>query len=251
MTAVTLAQTGPAFLAGPDFACQQLAALADSVMIALRQTDRGAATFGMTAVAEDDQPASSGAGAEAVFGSLAETPDADLLAAIGTGDERAFGVFMQRHLDRVHAIALRFTGRAADAEDIAQEAFLRVWRGASGWRPGAAAPTTWLHRIAVNLCIDQARRRKLRAWLPFGDTLEPADETPGPEQQTADRQALRRLNGAIARLPERQRAALVLSLTSGHSNAEIATILDISTGAVEQALFRARRTLKETFDDEG
>ena len=247
MTAATLLQTGPALIAGPHV----VARIADSVMIALRPANHEAAVFGMAAVSADDDAREGAAAAGAVFGGLAEVSDDDLLVAIGTGDERAFAAFMRRHLDRVHAIALRFTGRAADAEDIAQEAFLRVWRSAANWRSGAAAPTTWLHRIAMNLCIDQARRRRLRRFLPFGEAPEPADDAPGPEQQAADREALRHLNGAIARLPERQRAALVLSLTSGHSNAEIAAILGTSTGAVEQALFRARKTLKETFDDEG
>lgn len=175
--------------------------------------------------------------------------DAVLLAAIGSGDERAFNAFMSRHLDAIHAFAFRFTGRAADAQDIAQETFLRVWRKAGGWTPGAAKPATWLHTIATNLCIDHARRMKLRSWLPFSGDLDPPDTAPAPDTQVADREELSRVNAAIAKLPARQRAALVLSVMGGHANGEIADILKTSTGAVEQALFRARKTLRERFDD--
>ncbi|MFN0262954.1 sigma-70 family RNA polymerase sigma factor [Tepidamorphus sp. 3E244] len=172
-----------------------------------------------------------------------------MLAAIGTGDERAFRALMDRHLDRVHAVAMRFCGSQADAEDIAQEAFMRVWRKASGFRPDKAKVTTWLHAIVANLCIDHGRRRRWKSWLPLGDNDDFADSGPLPETVVADRDELARVSRAIRRLPDRQRMALVLSVTGGHSNGEVGDILGISTGAVEQALFRARKTLKEQFDD--
>ncbi|MEZ5879002.1 MAG: sigma-70 family RNA polymerase sigma factor [Tepidamorphaceae bacterium] len=177
-----------------------------------------------------------------------EADDEGLLAAIGRGDERAFRTFMDRHLDRIHAFAYRFTGKAPDAEDIAQETFLRVWRKADVFKPGGAKPTTWLHTIAANLCIDHARRGKLRQWLPFGDKIDPADNAPSPDTETADRDALRHVGAAIRKLPDRQRLALVLSVTGGHSNPEVAEIMGLSTGAVEQAIFRARKTLRDQFD---
>ena len=177
-----------------------------------------------------------------------EADDEDLLARVGQGDERAFRAFMDRHLDRIHAFAYRFTGKASDAEDIAQETFLRVWRKADGFTPGKAKPSTWLHTIAANLCVDHARRGKLRAWLPFGDKIDPADTAPAPDTEAADRDALRQVSAAIRKLPARQRLALVLSETGGHSNPQVAEIMGLSTGAVEQAIFRARKTLRDQFD---
>lgn len=179
---------------------------------------------------------------------LSDADDEALLEAIGGGDERAFRLLMDRHLDRVHAVAFRFTGSHSEAEDIAQEAFLRVWRKAGTFKPGRAQVATWLHSIVANLCIDNGRRRKWMRWLPIGETADLVDAGPSPATITADRDALGQVSAAVGKLPDRQRMALVLSVTGGHSNREVADILGISTGAVEQALFRARKTLRERFD---
>jgi RNA polymerase sigma-70 factor (ECF subfamily) len=188
-------------------------------------------------------------------GPVGEPDDASLLAAIANGEERAFALLMSRHLDRVYALALRYCNNPSDAEDIAQETFLRIWRSSERYetQPGAK-PTTWLSRIALNLCHDHARRQKLRRWLPFasagqnhgdGDAdFDPPDPAPGVDRQAEDRAELGALRRDVSKLPDKQRTALLLSTVVGHTHQEIADILNTSVGAVEQAIFRARKTLK-------
>jgi RNA polymerase sigma-70 factor (ECF subfamily) len=183
-----------------------------------------------------------GAGEEALT-------DADLLARIAGGDRRAFAVLMRRHGDRVRGFALAFGGRMAEADDIAQDVFLMLWRRPGAWTPGQAAFTTWLYRVVANRCLDQARRWRLRRWLPFGEAPEPADDSPGALAELAGRDRLAAAAQAIRTLPERQRLALLLAVQGGRSNAEIATILGISEGAAEQLLVRARRTLRAVIED--
>jgi RNA polymerase sigma-70 factor (ECF subfamily) len=187
-----------------------------------------------------------------------EFDDVRLLAEIAAGRERAFALFMARHLDRIHGLALRYTNNRADAEDIAQETFLRIWRSADRYEVQTGAkPAAWLSRIALNLCHDHARRQKLRRWLPFrheqgdngdGPVFEPADPAPGADRQVEDRVEIGALRADIAQLPDKQRKALLLTTVAGHSNAEAASILKTSIGAVEQAIFRARKTLRQQRD---
>jgi RNA polymerase sigma-70 factor (ECF subfamily) len=183
-----------------------------------------------------------GAGEEALA-------DADPLARIAGRDRGAFAALMRRHGDRVRGLALGFGGRAGEADDIVQDVFLMLWRRPDAWRPGQAAFTTWLYRVVANRCLDRARRRRLRRWLPFGDVPEPADDAPTALAALSGRDRLLAVAGVIRTLPERQRLALLLAVQGGRSNAEIATILDISQGAVEQLLVRARRTLRAMFDE--
>lgn len=89
--------------------------------------------------------------------------DEQLMTAIARGDQYAFTTLVARHLPRTYAIARRFFAQQTDAEDIAQEAFTRVWTHAAIWQPGRAQFTTWLQRIVVNLCLDNLRRHKHRA----------------------------------------------------------------------------------------
>ncbi|WP_225765973.1 sigma-70 family RNA polymerase sigma factor [Inquilinus sp. Marseille-Q2685] len=183
-----------------------------------------------------------GAGEEALA-------DADLLARIAAGDRRAFAVLMRRHGDRVRGLALGFGGRADEADDIAQDVFLMLWRRPDAWRPGQAAFTTWLYRVVANRCLDRARRRRLRRWLPFGNGPEPADDAPTALTTLSGRDRLAAVARLIRTLPERQRLALLLAVQGGRSNAEIAAILGISQGAAEQLLVRARRTLRAVIDE--
>lgn len=171
--------------------------------------------------------------------------DAALMARVADGDRAAFAVLMQRHLGRAVALARRVTGNAAAAEDIAQEAFLRVWRKASDWQPTAKV-STWLWRIVMNLSIDQTRRLKPE---PLDSVAEPVDPALDPEAESA-RSALRRaLDGAIAGLPERQAQAVRLCLVDGFSQAEAAAVLELSSGALESLLVRARRALRVALAD--
>lgn len=170
--------------------------------------------------------------------------DDDLMARVAAGDQRAFSRLVARHAPRAQALAHRFTGSSSEAEDVVQEAFWRVWRSAARWQPGGALFSTWFHRIVVNLCVDRARRQRIRNWLPFADAFDPPSDEVGPERSLADRDAVAKVRADILELPERQRAALLLSADGEKSNAEIASVLDTSEKAVESMLVRARRTLR-------
>lgn len=142
----------------------------------------------------------------------------------------------------------RFLGNAAEGDDVVQETFLRVWQTAARYDPDRAAVSTWIYRIATNLCID--RQRRGRFWRMFsraevGDVADlVADDAPDAPTTLAARQQLDRVRRAIAALPDRQRSAILLSAVAGLEGREIATILDTNPGAVEQLLVRARRTLR-------
>ena len=166
---------------------------------------------------------------------------------IGNGDRVAFGELVRRHLDRAVAVAQRVTGSRGDAEEIAQEAFLRVWTKAPRWRAAdgefrAAHFTTWLYRVVVNLGIDRRRRPVLSALEAAGDPADPAESALHTMEKA---QLANRVAAAVATLPDRQRAALALCFYEGLSNREAADILALSPGAVESLLVRARRTLRE------
>ena len=155
-------------------------------------------------------------------------------------DREAFAVLVARHLDTIHAFNYRMTKNAEDAADLAQETFLRVWNSAATWRPDRVKFTTWLHRIARNLCIDAHRRRR--------ETQEPdsnlAAEDGEPEDAATTARLRLALDEAITDLPERQRTALVLCHREGMTNREAALVLEVSVDALESLLARARRTLR-------
>lgn len=177
-----------------------------------------------------------------------ESEDDRLLFAAGQGDERAFNRLVFAHGPRVRAIARRYLGNSADAEDVAQEVFWRIWRNAGRWRLGKARFSTFLYRVTVNLCIDSARRRGR-----FRASLEEAGDVPdsgaSAEDEIAERQTLRTMRSVIATLPDRQRMALILSVQQELASREIAAAMNISEGAVEQLLVRARRTLREAYGE--
>jgi RNA polymerase sigma-70 factor (ECF subfamily) len=175
-----------------------------------------------------------------------EQSDEALMARIAAGDRAAFGLLAGRHLGSVIGLATHILGNRSDAEDIAQEAMLRVWTNAPRWKP-VAQFRTWLTRIVVNLCLDERRRRP---WLPLEAAGEPPDPAASTEAQLAAADFDRRLAAAISQLPERQRAAIALTYSEGLSNAETADILDTSVSAVETLLSRAKSTLRRVFDDE-
>jgi RNA polymerase sigma-70 factor (ECF subfamily) len=168
--------------------------------------------------------------------------DEALVDRVAAGDATAYRQLVDRHLARTLRLARRLTGNASDAEDVTQDAFLRLWQHGHRWQPGRARFTTWFYRIVVNLCIDRRRRP---AFAPLEAAGDPADDRPDAETEIDRELAARAVAQALAGLPERQRAALVLSYYEGLSNAETAKILAISVGAVETLLVRARRNLRE------
>ena len=160
---------------------------------------------------------------------------------VQTGDQQAYARLLDRHLNSVHAYVYRMTNNRADAEDIAQETFLRVWHRARTYRPGRVRFTTWLHRIAHNLCVDAFRKRRNTVETEL-DAV--ADDTPGAYELSMAEERRRAVHAGIAALPERQRSALVLCQLQGRSNREAAQILGVSVDALESLIARARRTLR-------
>ena len=167
--------------------------------------------------------------------------DHELMAAVARRDGRAFERLVQRHLGWSLGFVERMLGSRAEAEDLVQTAFLRVWQGAARWEPKAKF-STWLYRVLHNLCMDQFRTR--RAGSEALDEALP-DETPGSEERMIGLQREERVRAALAALPARQRAALVLCYYEERSQAEAAALLGVSEGALESLLSRARATLRK------
>jgi RNA polymerase sigma-70 factor (ECF subfamily) len=174
--------------------------------------------------------------------------DAELLQAIAGGDRSAFDRLSRRHLDRAYGVALRMTGSRADAQDVVQDVFLRLWQRPDAWRPGQAQFSTWLYRVVVNRCLDLKRR-------PRGTDLdsveEPQDPDANAEDSLLDAERSRALDSAVNQLPERQREAIVLTYTAGLRNAEAASAMDISVKAFEALLVRAKRELRDFLAGQG
>lgn len=175
-----------------------------------------------------------------------DDPDAAWMSAAGRGEPRACAQLVDRHLGRVHRLAARLLDDASEAEDVAQELFLRLWQAAPNWRRGEARVSTWIHTVTLNLCRDRLRRR--RPQLRIDETVEhllPADESAQPEHCLQSDQREQQLRAAIQALPERQREALLLFHFEGLDQAECAAALDVSVDALESLLARARRALKQ------
>ena len=171
--------------------------------------------------------------------------DDDLLERLVRADPAAFAQLVDLHFQPVYRVAWRLLGGRDGAEDVAQEAFLRLWQNPRQVRD-AKAVKSWLMRVASNLVVDRYRRQGPQDGGELPDT---ADDTPGPELVLRRSQVAAAIDGAIADLPERQRLALVLSHFEGYGNPEIALALDVSVEAVESLLARARRGLKAVLAD--
>jgi RNA polymerase sigma-70 factor (ECF subfamily) len=174
--------------------------------------------------------------------------DAELLQAIAGGDRSAFDRLSRRHLDRAYGVALRMTGSRADADDVVQDVFLRLWQRPDAWRPGQALFSTWLYRVVVNRCLDLKRRPK---GADLDSVEEPQDPDANAEDSLLDAERSRALDSAVNQLPERQRAAIVLTYTAGLRNAEAASAMDISVKAFEALLVRAKRELRDYLAGQG
>jgi RNA polymerase sigma-70 factor (ECF subfamily) len=172
----------------------------------------------------------------------APVSDHALMQEIAAGDEAAYGTLMQRHLAGMIALAQRITGNSADADEVAQEAFLRLWRQAACWEPNGAQVRTWLSRVVTNLCLDRKRKRPL---LPLDFAEEVAETAPGGLDMAMDTDRRNRLQQCLQRLPLRQRTVVVLSYYEELGGREIAAMMNLSPGAVESLLVRARRALRQ------
>lgn len=173
--------------------------------------------------------------------------EAAWLRQFASGDAVAGRRIVDRYLDRTHAMVTRMLqGDVAEAEDICQESFLRLWKQAPRWQPEARIGT-WLATVALNLARDRLRTRRPAADAEIIDTL--SDAQPNPEQQAGQAQSHRALRDALDALPERQREAIVLRHLEQYAQAEAAAIMGVSEGALESLLVRARAALKITLAD--
>ena len=173
--------------------------------------------------------------------SLPEESDDTLMLRVAAGDGKACRALVQRHLAPVTAFARRVLGNQTDAEDVAQDVFLRVWTKAGTWRPGTAKLTTWLHTVALNLCRDRLRRRPTAPLEAVGDPPDPSPDAVAVVQRG---EVAQRVDRALKALPDRQREAIVLCHHQGLSNAEAAAVLGVGVEALESLLARGRRTLR-------
>jgi RNA polymerase sigma-70 factor (ECF subfamily) len=168
-------------------------------------------------------------------------PDEDLVLRVGRGDQAAVQALVARKLPRMLALARRMLGDAIEAEDVAQEVFIRVWRQAPTWRPGAARFDTWMHRVALNLCYDKLRKRREDV---VADPPERPDPSAAPDRGLEAAEVGARVSAALDRLPHRQREAIVLCHYQELSNIEAARLMGVSVEALESLLSRGRRSLR-------
>lgn len=176
-----------------------------------------------------------------------------LLQKAQEGDRKAFEALVALHSRRVYNLALGYTGRHHDAEEIAQTVFVKVWKALPQFR-GASAFSTWLYRLTLNACTDHYRReRKRRGDLSLDDPdLSPIrDAAPSPEEIVIQREEEAILRKALAELPEQHRVILILREMDGLDYQEIAQVLEIQVGTVKSRLARARRALREKLLAEG
>ena len=177
------------------------------------------------------------------YDAMTERSDEDLLAAYARGEAEAARALTQRFGPLVFGHAARMLGGdRAEAEDVAQEALLRLWRAAPGWEPGKAKVSTWLYRVTANLCIDRLRRARS---TPLEAAPEPEDPAPGAVAGLQQKARADALQAALDDLPERQKQAVILRHIEGLGNEEIAVVMDIGARAVESLTARGKRRLTE------
>ena len=172
--------------------------------------------------------------------------DDTLMARIAVRDAEAFRVLVDKHAGKAHRIAWRMLGDPIEAEDVAQEAMLKLWEQADRWQAGSAGVGAWLNRVATNLCLDRLRRRRFAS---DEDVPERVDETPLADARIDSEWMRRRAMQAVQSLPDRQRAAIVLTYYEECSNLAAAEILGLNIKAFESLLLRARQALKAALGD--
>ena len=179
---------------------------------------------------------SAGSGSEPGLG------DADLVTAALAGRREAFDEIVTRHRRMVYRLCFRFTGNHEDASDVAQDVFLRAYRGLRSFRGGSAL-STWLYRIAVNTSLNHVAARR-----PAADDLDPArhadTSAPSPDDRVWQQQTSARVRAAIRQLPDRQRATVILRVYHELTHEEIARVFGSSVGTVKANFFHALRNLK-------
>lgn len=177
------------------------------------------------------------------FDALSDVSDEALLVLYANGDRDAARALTVRLVPRMLGYAARLLGDRAEAEDVAQEAMLRLWRIAPDWRQDEAKVTTWLYRVVTNLCTDRLRMRQRRRLSALDDAPDIEDGKPSAEAGLIEADRMVALNAALAHLPDRQREAVVLRHIEGLTNPEIAAVMEIGVEAVESLTARGKRAL--------
>ena len=177
------------------------------------------------------------------------SPDTDLIARAAAGDHAAFHAIVERHRAMVYRVAYQFAGNHHDAEDIAQDVFIKVYRSLARFRQDAQL-TSWMYRIVMNACIDYRRRHAPAGAAPFGEEAEqkmlntPA-EAPGPEERAYAGEVGEALEAEIQRLPPGQRMVFIMRHHQGLKLGEIAESLGLAEGTVKRQLHAAVHRLRQ------
>ncbi len=175
-----------------------------------------------------------------------EDADDELVRRAGQGDAGAIRALVTAKLPRIFALARRMLGDLGEAEDVAQETFVRAWRHARHWRPGEARFDTWLYKVTLNLCYDAIRRRRGSRLV---EPPELEDPGPAPDRNLHARDVGRRVEAALQALAPRQREAIVLCHHQELGNIEAAALMGVSVEALESLLGRGRRALRLALAD--
>lgn len=176
------------------------------------------------------------------------TGDEELMALAAQGDVAAFTALVERHSPRLYRVAYRMLGNSHEAEDTVQDAFIRLWQSAPKWSARGGGLAAWLHRVAVNRCLDRLRQFRI---VTTDVMPEIADGAPSPERSLAIDRLGQAVGDALGALPGRHRAAIVLCYFEGLSNTMAAEVLELNLKAMESLLFRARRNLRELLEARG
>ena len=172
-----------------------------------------------------------------------EKDDHELLALVQDGSHPAFAELVKRHTERFYRLAFRYLQNKEAAEDVVQDAFLKLWEDPGKWQADRNTKfTTWFYRVVVNLCLDWQKRKRpveLNEEMPLADERESADQAMlrNEEQRVFEKE--------IAALPERQRTALNLCFDEGLSNQDAADAMGVKLKALQSLIMRAKTTLKE------
>lgn len=172
--------------------------------------------------------------------------DDTLMARVAVRDADAFRALVEKHAGKAHRIGWRMLGDAVEAEDVAQEAMLKLWEQADRWQAGGAGVGAWLNRVATNLCLDRLRRQRFTSDEEVPDRTD--DSPLADALMDADWMRDRAMK-AVHALPDRQRAAIILTYYEDCSNMAAAGILDMNIKAFESLLLRARQTLRTELND--
>jgi RNA polymerase sigma-70 factor (ECF subfamily) len=185
---------------------------------------------------------------EAQARTTGDTGERALMTRVAAGDAPAFERLVTMHTPMVHRVAWRMLGDAVEAEDVVQETFVKLWVNAKGWTPAGGGLGGWLRRISTNACLDRLRRPR---FLTDQGLPERADEAPNADLVIDAERRRAAIASSIQALPDRQRAAIVLTYYEGVPNAEAASILGIHIKALESLLVRARQALTQSLTRQG